>query len=92
MATTILDTFEGEPTIDVEKAKVIYEWYAGAQGDEDKCTDTEDNAFYEGQRMAYQAVLALLYNDHRGEWDDNDTRIVVREDMSTDYGPDGRGE
>lgn len=68
MATTILDTFEGTPTLDETKVDVLLEWYASAQGDEDKATEPDDNTFYEGQRMAYQSVLHLLYGTALSEF------------------------
>lgn len=44
-----------------ETVKRIYDQYVIALGDEDKATDPEDNAYYEGWRESLEWVLDMLY-------------------------------
>jgi hypothetical protein len=61
MATTTLVVFEGTPTLTDAKVETIKQWYAEAQGDEDKASSVDDACFYEGYALAMRTVLALLY-------------------------------
>ena len=62
MATRIVPTFEGTPTLDAEKVNTIKEWLASAMGDEDKADEVENAVYYEGNADALRCVLELLYN------------------------------
>lgn len=66
MATTIPHAFVGTPSLDEVRVETIKEWYREALGDEDKASEVELAIFYEGQRMAFESVLALLYGVELG--------------------------
>lgn len=61
MATTIPAEFPGIPSLSEAKVEVIKQWYLEALGDEDKADELETGVFYEGQRMAFESVLNLLF-------------------------------
>jgi hypothetical protein len=62
MATTTPRQFTGTPSLDGAKVAAIAQWYVEALGDEDKASEVELSVFYEGQRMAFESVLCLLYD------------------------------
>ena len=62
MATTILEEYEGDPTLTPEKIAIIKQWYKEVQGDEDKATDIDDHEFYAGGVDMVLNILCLLYN------------------------------
>lgn len=62
VATTLIPEWPTNlPTLTDDMVEAIKDWYETAQGDEDKAGDVDDCAFYEGQRLAFGSVLALLY-------------------------------
>lgn len=71
MATTILQEFEGNPTIDAEKVETIKEWYKQLQGDCDKASDALDGEYYQGGVDMAVSILALLYGYERIEGTDD---------------------
>ena len=63
MAQTIPRSWDGyTATTTDEKIQIIIEWYESALRNEDACTDPEDIAWYEGQRLAYEGILDLLHD------------------------------
>lgn len=61
MATTIVPTFEGTPTLTPKIVANLKESLKIAMGDEDKADDSDNASFYEGQALAYLWTLNLLY-------------------------------
>lgn len=61
MATTIVPPPRNpKPGVTFEDVAKIHESLVSAQGDCDKATDPDDEAFYAGQVSAYTGVLDLL--------------------------------